>query len=109
MVQVSASPDLEVERLFKKSIKRHSRPNGLYFCNSRPKYCPVSQHLQQLDNVLFFIIIIITIKEFVSTMDLRNEPGAPDPSMGSRSRSVPGLDIKASDIDLFCHECTHST
>ncbi|XP_075902716.1 synaptotagmin-like protein 4 isoform X1 [Nelusetta ayraudi] len=59
VVQVSASPDLEVERLFKKSIKRHSRPN-----------------------------------EFVSTMDLHNEPGAPDPSMGSRSRSVPGLDIK---------------
>lgn len=56
-----------------------------------------------------FFFIIIMIKEFVSTMDLRNEPGAPDPSMGSRSRSVPGLDIKASGIDLFCHECTQST
>lgn len=45
-------------------------------------------------------------KEFVSTVDLRNGLSAPEPSMGSRSRSVPGLDIKASGIDLFSHECT---
>lgn len=39
-------------------------------------------------------------------MDLRNVPDNPDSSMGSRSRSVPGLDIEASGIDLFSHECT---
>lgn len=106
VIQVSASPDIEVERLFKKSIKRHPRPNGLYFFNSSHKYCPVSQHLQQLDQLYFFYDYK---KEFVSTMDLRSEPRAPDPSMGSRSLSVPGLDIKASGIDLCYHECTQST
>lgn len=47
-------------------------------------------------------------KEFVSTVDLRDVPGVPETSMsmGSRSRSVPGLDIEASGIDLFSHECT---
>lgn len=55
VVQVSASPDLEVERLFKKSIKRHPRTNGLYFFDSRPKYCPVFDIYSRLMFVCFLL------------------------------------------------------
>lgn len=96
VTQVSSSPDLEVERLFKKSIKRHPRPIGLYFFST----AVFNQGLC----VAAFTHFFCNCKEFVSTVDLRNGPSAVDPSMGNRSRSVPGLDIKASGIDLFSHE-----
>ncbi|XP_074530155.1 synaptotagmin-like protein 4 isoform X2 [Halichoeres trimaculatus] len=54
---VSPSPEAEVDRLFKKSIKRAPRP-----------------------------------PESVSTLDLRDGADSSESSMGSRSRSVPGLD-----------------
>ncbi|KAL6117475.1 sytl4 [Pungitius sinensis] len=53
---VSQSPEMDVDRLFKKSIKRDAKP-----------------------------------AEYVSTLDLRDVSEA---SMGSRSRSVPGLDLQ---------------
>ncbi|XP_062249055.1 synaptotagmin-like protein 4 [Platichthys flesus] len=56
---VSPSPELDVDRLFKKSLKRGSIP-----------------------------------PESVSTIDLREAIEAPDASMGNRSRSVPGLEVK---------------
>ncbi|KAM3613328.1 uncharacterized protein V6R79_024241 [Siganus canaliculatus] len=56
---VSPSPELEVDRIFKKSIKRDPRPPG-----------------------------------YVSSLDLRDEPDASVAPMGSRSRSVPGLDVQ---------------
>ncbi|XP_070769209.1 synaptotagmin-like protein 4 isoform X2 [Enoplosus armatus] len=56
---VSSSPDFDVDRLFKKSVKRDPRP-----------------------------------PEYVSTLDLRDEPDASEASMGKRSHSVPGLDIQ---------------
>lgn len=57
--QVSPSPELDVDRLFKKSVKRAPKPS-----------------------------------EYVSTLDLRDEPDTSAASMGNRSRSVPGLDVK---------------
>ncbi|XP_060936036.1 synaptotagmin-like protein 4 [Limanda limanda] len=56
---VSPSPELDVDRLFKKSLRRPPKP-----------------------------------PESVSTFDLREAIEAPDASMGYRSHSVPGLDVK---------------
>ncbi|XP_026213541.1 synaptotagmin-like protein 4 [Anabas testudineus] len=57
--EVSPSPELEVDRLFKKSIKRAIKPSG-----------------------------------HVSTLDLRDGCDKSEASMGNRSYSVPGLDVK---------------
>ncbi|XP_024139697.1 synaptotagmin-like protein 4 isoform X1 [Oryzias melastigma] len=56
---VSQSPELDVEKLFKKSIRRPEKP-----------------------------------AEFGSTVDLWDGCQTSEPSMGSRSRSVPGLDLQ---------------
>uniref|UniRef100_A0AAQ4P5U7 Synaptotagmin-like protein 4 n=1 Tax=Gasterosteus aculeatus aculeatus TaxID=481459 RepID=A0AAQ4P5U7_GASAC len=56
---LSWSPAMDVDRLFKKSIKRDTKP-----------------------------------AESVSTVDLRDGRDGPEASMGSRSRSVPGLDVQ---------------
>lgn len=50
---------MDVDRLFKKSVKRAPKPS-----------------------------------EYVSTLDLRDEPDTSAASLGNRSRSVPGLDVK---------------
>uniref|UniRef100_A0A668S1Y7 Synaptotagmin-like protein 4 n=1 Tax=Oreochromis aureus TaxID=47969 RepID=A0A668S1Y7_OREAU len=55
----TVNPELDVDRLFKKSIKRGAKP-----------------------------------AEYASTLDLRNERDTSEPSLGKRSRSVPGLDIQ---------------
>ncbi|KAM8909804.1 synaptotagmin-like protein 4 isoform 2-T3 [Spinachia spinachia] len=62
---VSRSPEMDVDRLFKKSIKRDAKP-----------------------------------AEYVSTLDLRDGRDVSEASMGSRSRSVPGLDLQVR-ISLF--------
>ncbi|KAM8909805.1 synaptotagmin-like protein 4 isoform 3-T4 [Spinachia spinachia] len=59
---VSRSPEMDVDRLFKKSIKRDAKP-----------------------------------AEYVSTLDLRDGRDVSEASMGSRSRSVPGLDLQEGD------------
>ncbi|KAG7224753.1 hypothetical protein INR49_013465 [Caranx melampygus] len=56
---VSPSPELDVDRIFKKSVKRAPAP-----------------------------------PERVSTLDLRDGHDKPEASMGSRSHSVPGLDMQ---------------
>lgn len=53
------SPELDVDKLFKKSVKRVPKP-----------------------------------AEYVSTLDLRDEPDIKVVPMGNRSRSVPGLDVQ---------------
>lgn len=56
---VNPNPEQEVDRLFKKSVRRAPKP-----------------------------------AEYVSTLDLRDEPDTSEVSMGNRSRSVPGLDLQ---------------
>ncbi|XP_056295222.1 synaptotagmin-like protein 4 isoform X2 [Pseudoliparis swirei] len=57
---LSTSPQIDVDKLFKKSIKRDPKP-----------------------------------PEHVSTLDLRDGRNASEASMGSRSKSVPGLDMQS--------------
>uniref|UniRef100_A0A3B4ASN5 Synaptotagmin-like protein 4 n=1 Tax=Periophthalmus magnuspinnatus TaxID=409849 RepID=A0A3B4ASN5_9GOBI len=77
----TVSPEMDVDRLFKKSVKGTQRTSGMcslsiIFTNILIKVIPSS--------VLF--------SEYTSTLDLRNEPDSPPALVVTRSKSVPGLD-----------------
>lgn len=89
----NVSTDLEVERLFKKSVRIAPKPTGsFYFCLS--------------ENIDAFIIIYLfavscSITECLSTLDLREGCDESEASMGKRSRSVPGLDLQVRYVHLI--------